>query len=52
MSWLRNSQLRASFSKRRQSNSPPKECDPTACYNSFQKHWQQTREIIDRTQVS
>lgn len=50
MSWLRNSPLRASFGKRRPSNSPPKDCDPTACYDSFKKHWQQTYEIIERTQ--
>jgi len=50
MSWLRNSPLRASFGIRRPSNSPPKECDPTACYDSFKKHWQQTYEIIERTQ--
>lgn len=52
MSWLRNSPLRASFGKRRPSNSPPKDCDPTACYDSFKKHWQQMYEIIERTQVS
>ncbi|PSN55373.1 hypothetical protein C0J52_01825 [Blattella germanica] len=52
MSWLRNSPLRASFGKLRPSNSPPKDCDPTACYDSFKKHWQQTHEIIERTRVS
>ena len=52
MSWLRNSQLRTSFTPKRQSNSPPKNCDPTACTESFKKHWQQANEIIDKTQVS
>ncbi|XP_066998841.2 FHIP family protein GJ17503 isoform X2 [Anabrus simplex] len=52
MSWLRNSPLRASFGHKRgsTSSSPPKDCDPTACYESFKKHWQQTYEIIERTQ--
>ncbi|XP_070168413.1 FHIP family protein AGAP011705 isoform X2 [Polyergus mexicanus] len=46
MSWLRNSPLRTSFSKQRSRNSPPKDADPSACYDSFCKHWQQTYEII------
>ncbi|CAL1682487.1 unnamed protein product [Lasius platythorax] len=46
MSWLQNSPLRASFSKQRSRNSPPKNADPSACYDSFCKHWQQTYEII------
>ncbi|KAK6626133.1 hypothetical protein RUM43_006438 [Polyplax serrata] len=50
MSWLRNSQLKTTFTPKRQSNSPPKNCDPTACTESFKKHWQQASEIIDRTQ--
>jgi len=52
MSWLKNSQLRASFSRRRVPTSPPKDCDPTACYESFRKHWQQILDIINRAQVS
>ncbi|XP_063232931.1 FHIP family protein AAEL005291-like isoform X2 [Bacillus rossius redtenbacheri] len=50
MSWLKNSPLRASFGKLRPSTSPPKDCDPVACYESFKKHWQQTHDIIQRTQ--
>ncbi|GLG93181.1 UPF0518 protein AGAP011705 [Gryllus bimaculatus] len=52
MSWIRNSPLRGSFGNRRRpsSNSPPKDCDPTACFNSFREHWLQTSAIIDRTQ--
>ncbi|XP_011143844.1 UPF0518 protein AAEL005291 isoform X2 [Harpegnathos saltator] len=46
MSWLRNSPLRTSFSKQRSRDSPPKDADPSACYDSFCKHWQQTYEII------
>uniref|UniRef100_A0A348G6D8 UPF0518 protein n=1 Tax=Odontomachus monticola TaxID=613454 RepID=A0A348G6D8_ODOMO len=46
MSWLRSSPLRASFSKQRSRDSPPKDADPSACYDSFCKHWQQTYEII------
>ncbi|XP_029156019.1 UPF0518 protein AAEL005291-like isoform X2 [Nylanderia fulva] len=46
MSWLQNSPLRTSFSKQRSRNSPPKNADPSACYDSFCKHWQQTYEII------
>lgn len=46
MSWLRNSPLRTSFSKQWSRDSPPKDADPSACYDSFCKHWQQTHEII------
>ncbi|XP_014487788.1 PREDICTED: UPF0518 protein AAEL005291-like isoform X2 [Dinoponera quadriceps] len=46
MSWLRNSPLQTSFSKQRSRDSPPKDADPSACYDSFCKHWQQTYEII------
>ncbi|XP_043267925.1 FHIP family protein CG3558 isoform X2 [Venturia canescens] len=49
MSWLRSSPLRASFSKQHARDSPPKDADPTACYDSFCKHWQQTHEIIRKT---
>ncbi|XP_048511354.1 FHIP family protein CPIJ015043 isoform X2 [Athalia rosae] len=50
MSWLRNSPLRTNFSKQRSRDSPPKDADPTACYDSFRKHWQQTHDIISHTQ--
>uniref|UniRef100_A0A1B6E9D5 FHF complex subunit HOOK-interacting protein C-terminal domain-containing protein n=1 Tax=Clastoptera arizonana TaxID=38151 RepID=A0A1B6E9D5_9HEMI len=51
MSWLKNSPLGKSFGKSKlTNNSPAKECDPSACYDSFCKHWQQTNEIIERTQ--
>ncbi|XP_020287786.1 UPF0518 protein GJ17503-like isoform X2 [Pseudomyrmex gracilis] len=47
MSWLlRNNPIRTSFSKPRSRDSPPKDADPSACYDSFCKHWQQTYEII------
>ncbi|XP_063972429.1 FHIP family protein AAEL005291 [Diachasmimorpha longicaudata] len=46
MSWLRSSPLRNSFGKQWSRDSPPKDADPTACYDSFCKHWQQTHEII------
>ncbi|XP_046395520.1 FHF complex subunit HOOK interacting protein 1B isoform X2 [Ischnura elegans] len=49
MSWLRNSQLRASLGKR-STQSPPKDCDPFACYASFGRHWQQIYDIIKKTQ--
>ncbi|XP_043506581.1 FHIP family protein AAEL005291 isoform X3 [Frieseomelitta varia] len=49
MSWLRSSPLRTSFSKQRSRDSPPKDADPSACYDSFCKHWQQAYEIILRT---
>ncbi|KAI4489772.1 hypothetical protein M0804_003954 [Polistes exclamans] len=49
MSWLRNSPLRTSFTKQRSRDSPPKDADPSACYDSFCKHWQQTYEIILHT---
>lgn len=51
MSWFRNGSLPASFIGRRISNSPPTDADPTACYESFRKHWQQAHDIILRTQV-
>nr|XP_012233119.1 PREDICTED: UPF0518 protein CPIJ015043-like isoform X2 [Linepithema humile] len=43
MSWLRTN---PGFSKQRSRDSPPKDADPSACYDSFCKHWQQTYEII------
>ncbi|XP_011339039.1 UPF0518 protein AAEL005291 isoform X3 [Ooceraea biroi] len=43
MSWL---PLGTSFSKPRSRDSPPKDADPSACYDSFCIHWQQTYEII------
>ncbi|XP_076624708.1 FHIP family protein AGAP011705 isoform X1 [Colletes latitarsis] len=49
MSWLRSSPLRTSFSKQRSRDSPPKDADPSACYDSFCKHWQQAHEIILHT---
>ncbi|XP_066601519.1 FHIP family protein AGAP011705-like isoform X2 [Prorops nasuta] len=49
MSWLRGSPLRTSFSKQRFRDSPPKDADPSACYDSFCKHWQQTYEIVLHT---
>lgn len=52
MSWIKNSSLGTSFGKLRSANSPSKECDPSACYDSFRKHWQQTNDIIERTQVN
>lgn len=51
MSLLRNmNSFRASFNRRRVS--PPKDADPTACFESFRKHWQQANDIIERTQAS
>lgn len=52
MSWLRGSPLGTNFGKQRSRDSPPKDADPTACYDSFKKHWQQSYEIISSTQVS
>ncbi|XP_033216666.1 UPF0518 protein CPIJ015043 isoform X2 [Belonocnema kinseyi] len=50
MSWLRGSPLGTNFGKQRSRDSPPKDADPTACYDSFRKHWQQSYEIISNTQ--
>lgn len=50
MSWIKNSSFGSSLGKLK--NSPPKECDPSACYESFKRHWQQTNEIIEKTDVS
>ncbi|XP_043462935.1 FHIP family protein GK23746 isoform X2 [Leptopilina heterotoma] len=50
MSWLRGSPLGTNFGKQRSRDSPPKDADPTACYDSFKKHWQQSYEIISSTQ--
>lgn len=54
MSWLKNSSFSGTLGKLRSSHSPSpaKECDPTACYSSFQKHWQQIYEIIDKTKTN
>ncbi|XP_075234384.1 FHIP family protein AGAP011705 isoform X7 [Lycorma delicatula] len=54
MSWLKNNSFSGTLGKLRSSHSPSpaKECDPSACYASFQKHWQQIYEIIARTKTS
>uniref|UniRef100_A0A0C9RG73 AAEL005291_0 protein n=1 Tax=Fopius arisanus TaxID=64838 RepID=A0A0C9RG73_9HYME len=52
MSWLRSSPLRTSFGKQWSRDSPPKDADPTACYDSFCKHWQQTHEIIRQARLN
>ncbi|XP_042204929.1 FHIP family protein CPIJ015043-like isoform X2 [Homarus americanus] len=49
-SWLRESPLRVSLGRRRVP-SPLHDVDPAAAFQSFIKHWQQTREIINRTQL-
>ncbi|CAA9995331.1 unnamed protein product [Nesidiocoris tenuis] len=49
MSWLRNSPFRASLGKLIPLTSPSKEFDPTACFDSFRKHWQQINDIIRTT---
>lgn len=49
MSWIKNNNIGSSLGKLK--TSPPKECDPSACYESFKKHWQQTNEIIETTEV-
>lgn len=51
MSWIKNSSIATGIVKLKNS-SPPKECDPSACYESFKKHWQQTNDIIEKTEVS
>lgn len=51
MSWLRSSPLRNSFGKQWSRDSPPKDADPSACYDSFCKHWQQTYEIIKQARI-
>lgn len=55
MSWLRSSPLRQSLS--RGNSAPPAnkistECDPSACYDSFCKHWQQAYDVILKVEVS
>ncbi|XP_054264121.1 FHIP family protein AGAP011705 isoform X2 [Macrosteles quadrilineatus] len=49
MSWLKNSNFGTSIGKLK-GTSPPKECDPSAIYESFKKHWQQTNDIIEKTE--
>lgn len=49
-SWLRGSPLRTSLGRRR-APSPLHDVDPAAAFHSFIKHWQQTCEIISRTQL-
>ncbi|XP_011860884.1 PREDICTED: UPF0518 protein AAEL005291-like isoform X2 [Vollenhovia emeryi] len=44
MSWLPSNPLRPK--KQRSRDSPPKDADPSACYDSFCKHSQQIYEII------
>uniref|UniRef100_A0A146LRN8 UPF0518 protein AGAP011705 n=1 Tax=Lygus hesperus TaxID=30085 RepID=A0A146LRN8_LYGHE len=49
MSWLRNSPFRSSLGKLLPLSSPSKDFDPTACFDSFRKHWQQINDIIRDT---
>ncbi|KAK4323330.1 hypothetical protein Pmani_005958 [Petrolisthes manimaculis] len=49
-SWVRNSPLRVSLGRRR-SASPLHDVDPAAAFHSFIKHWQQTCDIFERTQL-
>ncbi|XP_063845079.1 FHIP family protein GJ17503-like isoform X2 [Scylla paramamosain] len=50
-SWLRDSPLRVSLGRRRPTPPPLQDVDPAAAFHSFIKHWQQTRDIIDRTRL-
>lgn len=50
-SWLRDSPLRVSLGRRRPAPPPLQDVDPAAAFHSFIKHWQQTRDIIDRTRL-
>ncbi|XP_065333990.1 FHIP family protein GK23746 isoform X2 [Cloeon dipterum] len=50
MNWLRNSPIRVSLRGRGTTSSPPKECDPAACFDSFKHHWQQAQNIINKIQ--
>ncbi|KAF6215997.1 hypothetical protein GE061_000334 [Apolygus lucorum] len=49
MSWLRNSPFQSSLGKLLPLSSPTKDFDPTACFDSFRKHWQQINDIIRDT---
>ncbi|KAL0113035.1 hypothetical protein PUN28_012339 [Cardiocondyla obscurior] len=46
MSWIPNGHVLKNFIKQRSRDSPPKDVDPSACYDSFRKHSQQIFEII------
>lgn len=52
MDWLRNNSFIGLTRQPRSLLSTEEECDPTACYDSFKEHWQQTFKIIQRSQVS
>lgn len=48
-SWVRNSPLRVSLGRRRSASL--QDVDPAAAFHSFIKHWQQTCDIFERTQL-
>lgn len=52
MEWLRNNSFIGSNRQpARVLLNTEEEPDPTACYDSFKEHWQQTYKIIQRCQV-
>lgn len=51
MEWLRNNSFIGRQQQTRSLLGADKECDPTACYDSFKEHWHQVLKIIQRTQV-
>lgn len=51
MEWLRNNSFIPNRQAPRALVAPEEEPDPSACYDSFKEHWQQTHKIIQRCQV-
>ena len=50
-SWLRGSTIRSSLGRRSvpESAAALQDVDPAAAFHTFNKHWQQTSDIISRT---
>ncbi|XP_014288523.1 FHIP family protein AGAP011705 isoform X2 [Halyomorpha halys] len=51
MSWIRNNPFGSGYGKVQNYRPNTEEYDPTACFDSFRKHWQQISDIIEIVKV-
>lgn len=51
MSWIRNNPFGSGYGKVQNYRPNSGEYDPTACFDSFRKHWQQISDIIEVVKV-
>ena len=51
MSWIRNNSFGSGYGKLQNYSQNSGEYDPSACFDSFRKHWQQISDIVELTKV-